>query len=211
VHDLAGQGAHTLLLSHVLTEMAGDQTDQLLALASQATAVLWVEPGTQEVSRVLSRLRERLRAEFGIVAPCPHQSTCPMLAAQNAAHWCHHFASPPPDVFTDGNWARFGTLTGIDLRSLPLSFLVLDKRPPREMPSGAARVIGRPRVYKAHGLVLGCTADGLVERRLSKRVLPEQFRQLKRAEMDSLQIWECTGQEITKIQPAAEEKAQSSR
>ena len=78
----------------------------------------------------------------------------------------------------DGNWARFGKLAGVDLRSLPLSFLVLDKRPPTH--SGMVRVIGRPRVYKAYALLLGCDASGVREYRCNKRDEPEEFRRLKK-------------------------------
>jgi hypothetical protein len=189
----------TLLLSHVLTELTSEQTEQVITLARLATAVLWVEPGTHEASRLLSRLREQLRAEFNLVAPCPHQSSCPMLAPENAVHWCHHFAPTPPEVFTDGNWARFAALAGVDLRSLPLSFLVLDKRPVPTLPAHAVRVIGHPRVYKAHALLLGCSSDGLRERRLSKRILADEFRRLKKSDVDPLQLWECGEGEITRI------------
>ncbi len=58
----------------------------------------------------------------------------------------------------DGNWARFAKIAGVDLRSLPLSYLVLDKRSVTE--TAEVRVIGRPRVYKAHALLLGCDATG---------------------------------------------------
>ena len=78
----------------------------------------------------------------------------------------------------DGNWARFAKIAGVDLRSLPLSFLVLDKRPRTE--SGDVRVIGRPRVYKAHALLLGCDASGVREYRQTKREQPEEFRRLKK-------------------------------
>ena len=104
-----------------------------------------------------------------------------MLTPENARHWCHHFAPTPPDVFTDGNWARFAKLSGVDLRSLPLSFVVLDKRP-QQSPPGAVRVIGRPRVYKAHALVLGCDSSGIREYRVTKREQPEAFRRLKKGE-----------------------------
>ena len=119
-----------------------------------------------------------------------------MVHDHQAAHWCHHFATPPPEVFTDGNWARFGAFAGIDLRSLPLSFLVLDRRPMTPQPPPATRVIGRPRVYKGYALLLGCCAEGLCERRLTKRRMPDKFRELKKERSPSLQIWECAGAEI---------------
>lgn len=186
-----------LLLSHVLTELNDEQITALTEFAASAACVLWVEPGTHECSRRLIAVRERLRGAFHVVAPCTHQAACGMLADGNAAHWCHHFAAPPPAVFTDPDWGRFAHETGIDLRSLPVSFLVLDRRPVPVLPAGTARVIGRARVYKAHALVLGCEADGVRDVRLSKRALPEAFRQVKKDAFDPLQIWRTEDDEVT--------------
>ncbi len=172
----------TLLISHILTELSDEQLVKLLALAALATSVIWVEPGTYEVSRRLIAARERLRGAFQVVSPCTHQAACGMLTLENERHWCHHFAPLPPEVFTDGNWARFAKLAGVDLRSLPVSFLVLDKRPLPSQPD-AVRVIGRPRVYKAHALVLGCEESGINEHRYTKRNQPEEFRRLKKGDV----------------------------
>ena len=172
----------TLLLSHVLTELSADQVDELCVLAAHATAVIWVEPGTHETSRRLIAVRERLRGIFQIVSPCTHQTACGMLTPENDRHWCHHFAPSPPEVFRDGNWARFAKLAGVDLRTLPLSFVVLDKR--RQEPRvNTVRVIGRPRVYKAHALLLGCDSAGVREHRVTKREQPDAFRRLKKGEV----------------------------
>ena len=172
----------TLLLSHVLTELSADQIDELIPLAAHATTVIWVEPGTHETSRRLIAVRERLRGIFQIVSPCTHQAACGMLTPENERHWCHHFAPSPPGVFMDGNWARFAKLAGVDLRTLPLSFLVLDKRP-QESGANVMRVIGRPRVYKAHALLLGCDSRGVREYQVTKRLEPEAFRRLKKGEI----------------------------
>jgi len=170
--------AEVILLSHVLTELSPAVLEELLLLARQAMAVIWVEPGTFAVSRQLIALRERLRGAFQLVAPCPHQAACGMLAAGKERHWCHFFAPSPPEVFTNGDWARFGKLAGIDLRSLPVSYLVLDQRPVAVTES--VRALGRARVYKAHALVLECTAAGVRERRVTKRESPALFRQLRK-------------------------------
>jgi hypothetical protein len=191
----------TLLLSHVLTELNPAQLEQLLALAGRATAILWVEPGTHGASRAIIAVRERLRSQFNVVAPCTHQAACGMLASENSRHWCHHFAPPPAWIFTDGEWMRFANLAGIDLRSLPLSFLALDRRAPVPLPSGAVRLIGRPRVHKGHAQVFACDASGVCDRRLTKRTLPDAFSRLKKGNIDPLQIWVREGNEIVAAQP----------
>jgi SAM-dependent methyltransferase len=192
----------TLLLSHVLTELDPAQLAALVELVRGAQTVLWVEPGTREVSRKLIEVREQLRSRFEVVAPCPHQGACGMLATRNAPHWCHQFAAPPAEVFTDARWARFAQLTGVDLRSLPLTFLVLDRRRTPDSGRGLARIIGRPRVYKAHALVFGCDQTGVQDRQLNKRDLPEPFRQLRKGRLDSLQVWECLEDQIVRMRSA---------
>ncbi len=178
----------TLLLSHVLNELDAPQLDSLLTLVAGAACVLWIEPGTHATSRALGAARERLREYFAVIAPCPHQGPCGLLLPGQERHWCHHFAEPAPGVFTDGNWARFATLLGIDLRSLPLSYLVLDRRPGAvpPLPSGAARVIGQPRTYKAYARVFACDARGVSDRELGKRAFPELFRRIRKGTSSTL-------------------------
>jgi len=193
--------AQILLLSHVLTELPPAQIEALTDFAASFTSVIWVEPGTFDASSSLIAVRERLRGKFNLVAPCTHQAKCGMLDAGNEDHWCHHFASPPPEVFTDGNWAKFGEIAGVDLRSLPLSFIVLDKRPVPALPEGATRIIGYPRLYKPYALLLGCDESGVAEKRLTKRMHPEGWRLLKRGDADPLQVWSCEGDEILQARP----------
>jgi len=193
--------ADLLLVSHVLTELSSQQEQQLVALARAATAVIWVEPGTFDSSRRLIALREQLRDTHRLVAPCTHPQACGMLTETNARHWCHFFAPSPPEIFRDSHWARFAKLAGIDLRSLPVSYLVLDRRPQPELPAGAVRVIGPARLRKGYALVTGCDAAGVRECRLTKRVLPEQFAQFRKGQAGTLQIWQRDGDEIVGSQP----------
>jgi ribosomal protein RSM22 (predicted rRNA methylase) len=185
----------------VLTELQPAQIEALESLAAQVTSVIWVEPGTYEASLTLIAVRERLRGRMNVVAPCLHAGRCGILAPENERHWCHHFASPPPGVFTDGDWARFAQFIGVDLRDLPVSFLVLDRRPAPLVPPGAVRVIGHARVYKPHALLLGCDASGVTEKRLTKRRHPRAWRDWKNDEGDPLQAWRCEEDEIVEAAP----------
>jgi len=190
-----------LLISHVLTELTPEQTQALADQAGRAACVLWVEPGTYAASLTLIAVRERLRGQFNVVSPCTHQERCGILAPANERHWCHHFAKPPSGVFTDGNWARFAAAMGIDLRALPLSFLVLDQRSGPQPPPGAGRVIGHPRMYKGHALLLGCDASGVSERKLTQRRLPAEFRAWRKGTADVLCEWQCVGDELVASKP----------
>jgi hypothetical protein len=189
-----------LVISHVLNELPASELLALRGLASRAEAILWVEPGTQEVSRALIEIREQLRDRFRVVAPCTHQDACGLLAPENARHWCHHFATPPVGIFADANWVKFGQRAGIDLRSLPYSFLALDRRQ-RTAPAPAApvfsRVIGEPRHYKGFAKVLSCEAGGrVVERMLQKRDAPELFKQLRRPAAAMVYRWTIADERI---------------
>ncbi len=170
-----------LVFSHVLTELPAAERTALLEIAGRADAVLWVEPGTTDASRALIDIRERLRGRFRVVAPCTHQNACGLLAPDNARHWCHHFAAPPPEIFVDSDWARFGRRAGIDLRSLPYSFLALARadRAPAAEAAGLDRVIGEPRFQKGVARLLSCSAAGVRELTVQKRDAPALIRELK--------------------------------
>jgi SAM-dependent methyltransferase len=196
-----------LVISHVLTELSPAGIEELLQLAGQATAVLWVEPGTYEASRQLISIRERLRGEFQLVAPCPHQGRCGVLAPGCESHWCHQFAPPPEFVFTDAFWTNFARTMEIDLRSLPLSYLVLDRRPVTPLPANAARILGRPEVFKPHVELLGCLRDGLIAGTVSRREDADGYRRLKKGKCPSLQVWERTGNQLHSWRPWSDEPA----
>jgi hypothetical protein len=134
-------------------------------------------------------VRERLRAIFDPIAPCVRATTCGLLAPGHEPHWCHQFASPPPGVFADPFWGRFARLLGIDLRSVPLSYLVLDRRPPAALPVGTVRLLGRPRLTKADLRVFACDARGVKEHTLTRREYPAAWREARKGRTSSLQCW----------------------
>ena len=178
-------GFVTLALSHVLNELDGAGRERLGALLGQAGAVLWVEPGTYADSRALIAFREEWLRDFVVVAPCTHAAGCGMLHAHNAPHWCHHFAAPPPGLLSDGNWVRFGQRAGIDLRSIPYSFLVLERRGLRAPVPGPvtddwSHVIGSPRLYKGYAKILNCSREDVAEVTVWQRDNPELIRACKK-------------------------------
>lgn len=173
-----------LVVSHVLNELDEAGGRALRRVLDQAGAVLWVEPGTHADSRALIAVRESLREQFQCIAPCPHQAACGLLSPDNTRHWCHHFADPPGSLMADADWVRFAQRAGIDLRRLPYSFLVLERKGLREPVPGWTggdwtRVLGEPRIYKGFARILGCTADGVAEVELQKRDAPEVYKAMK--------------------------------
>jgi hypothetical protein len=188
-----------LVLSHVLNELHAVARAELAGLLARARAVLWVEPGTHEVSRALVGWREQWLAGQGrVVAPCTHQAACGLLAAGNERHWCHSFASPPAEIFSDSNWVKFGQRAGIDLRSLPYSFLALDRLTPSPAAhTGDSRILGDPRVYKGYAKIFNCYAAGVEELTLQQRVDKVLFKSLKRARDPLLYRWSREAGQIT--------------
>ena len=169
-----------LVISHVVNELDEIARAELTELAARASAILWVEPGTHEVSRALGAWREKLRPRFQIIGPCPHQATCGVLTAGNERHWCHFFAPPPTGVYADSDWVRFGQRAGIDLRALPYSFLALDGRPSTlDTTPGRSRIIREPQLFKGYAKIFNCDASGAAELTLQKRDAPGLLKRFK--------------------------------
>lgn len=198
-----------LVVSHVVNELTDIARAELSALCDRAQAILWVEPGTHEISRALGGWRERLRDRFQVVAPCPHPAACGVLAAGNERHWCHFFAPPPVGIYADSGWVRFGQRAGIDLRALPYSFLALDRtragaverRP--SVATGAALIIGEARHYKGYAKIFNCDAGGVAELMLQKRDAPELFKALKDGAGPALRRWTHENGRITGIESSS--------
>ena len=189
-----------LVLSHVLNELDEAARAELRALAARAETILWVEPGTHEVSRALGAWRNQLAAAMHVVAPCTHRAACDVLAAGNERHWCHFFAAPPAGIHADSGWVKFGQRAGIDLRSLPYSFLALDRRESPQ-PAGFARIIGEPRHYKGYAKIFSCAADGVADLTLQKRDAPEVFKALKHAGGPLIYRWQRKGDRVSEVEP----------
>jgi SAM-dependent methyltransferase len=171
-----GQSPDVLLVSHVLGELDAAGHAALRALLATSRTVLLVEPGRPAEARALAALRDELLPSFHVVAPCPHTQRCPTLASER--DWCHFFAAPPPEVFTDGAWVRAARDLGIDLRALPYSFVALSRTPVAAGPDH--RLLGRAEVGKHDARVLACTAHGLEQKTVSKREHAALWRRLRK-------------------------------
>jgi ribosomal protein RSM22 (predicted rRNA methylase) len=204
--DVPKASADTLLLvSHVINELPEAELERLLELARAAGEVIWVEAGTHVDSRRLIDVRERLRDTYTPIAPCTHTERCGMLTAENAPHWCHHFARPPSSIFQDARWAEFAREIGIDLRSVPYSFLVLARE--GVLAPGYSRIIGEPREAKGYAKVLSCQAEGVAEFTLQKRDVPEVFKAIRKGSLQPVYRWTLAEGKITSAQPLASGEA----
>ncbi len=70
-------------------ELHAASTVELVERWSRAAPLLVLEPALRTTTRALMALRDDLlaRGAARVVAPCPHQGPCPMLA--KPADWCH--------------------------------------------------------------------------------------------------------------------------
>jgi hypothetical protein len=191
-----GEPIGLLVVSHVLNELLPSGLDAIRGLVARSSAVIWTEPGTHESGRALSSLRDEFLGGFNVIAPCTHANACPILAPGNERHWCHHFAVPPPAIFADPNWVKFGQRAGVDLRSLAYSFFALARDwAPDE--SGVSRIIGRPEHFKPYVRLLNCDASGLAELTAMRRGNPDLCKELERTRGPLVYRWTRDGNTIT--------------
>lgn len=186
-----------LLLSHVLGELSEQEATELASKAATVDEIIWVEPGSRDISRKLSELRTIfLQAGHQLIAPCTHALSCPMLQSKNERHWCHFFAHPPTEIFQSAFWRKVSHQVGIDLRSLPYSYLVFSRHHSPQWPSDTERLIGHPRSYKGYGKLFCCGATGLHERTLQKRDNPELFKKLIKHQEEGVFHWKLNSSDF---------------
>jgi len=160
---LAGARRFSLVVaSYALTELADRQVvDSALSLwASCAGVLVIVEPGrTRDYERLMA-IREAVIAAGGrVVAPCPHDSACPLPEGD----WCH-FSVRLPRTRAHMQ-AKGGTLGYEDEK---FSYLVM-ARPSIGGGPAIARVIRPPVVRKFEVELSVCGRDGLAAAVAPKR------------------------------------------
>ncbi len=86
--------ADLVTLSYVLGELPSRiRPDAVRWLAGKATAVALIEPGTPAgYERIRAARAELISLGLQVVAPCPHDETCPIAVGSD---WCHFSARLP--------------------------------------------------------------------------------------------------------------------
>ncbi len=196
LHFKGGDSIQVVILSHIVNELSVDKFQSLLHFLEKAEVVLWVEPGAPAESKKLVEARERLRGQFNVVAPCTHSSSCGLTTPANEKNWCHNFVSSPSYVHQDAGWREFSERMGVDLRRMPYSFLVLDKRLQPKRPE-LSRLLGIPRVYKGYMKLLSCQEElGVEDLVFESRRNKELFKELKKSHTAQLFQWELKNHKI---------------
>lgn len=168
-----------LLTSHLLNELPDAHLEDRFSVIADWEHLIWVESGTKVTGRKLSEFRDAIRATHNLLAPCPHQEPCSALA-HSERDWCHFFAEPDPTMFTDGDVVKLARELGVDLRSLPYSFVCASRSiEPAARP--ASRMLGRPDLRPKFAKAWACDEAGLVQREFRKSSEPELYRAMKKS------------------------------
>lgn len=183
---LPKEKSQVLLLSHVLNEVDEKTLNSIKQLILKSDFTLWVEAGTYEISRKLIQVREELRPTLSILAPCPHQESCPILLDKNVKHWCHNFAEAPAEVFHSRFWTEFSKTFKIDLRSLPTSFLILSRNQ-FTLAKEENRILGRNKRLKSHVELVTCTSSKQIEEvSISRRENVSAYKEYSESEFHKI-------------------------
>lgn len=163
--------ADLVTLAYVLDELAPDVGLALVEKLWAATAgmLVVVEPGTPAGWRRLMAVRARLIAGGAhLVAPCPHEKPCPLVAPD----WCHFSRR-----VARSRLHRLTKQADVPWEDEKYLFLAAARQP-----GGAieARVLAPPRSGGGKvGLKL-CRCDGALEERLVTKREGERFKQARR-------------------------------
>jgi ribosomal protein RSM22 (predicted rRNA methylase) len=171
-HDL-------LVISYALGELSEDEAAALVSRALACAKVLAVvEPGTPRGCGVVHVARAAMLATGAhIVAPCPHEGTCPMLARKD--DWCH-FAQRLERTSLHRN-LKSGELGYEDEK---FSYMVAAKQ---EVARAQARIIRHPLIGKGHIKLDLCTPAGITSETVT-RSDKEKFKKARRAKWG--EAWE---------------------
>ncbi|MCR6484433.1 small ribosomal subunit Rsm22 family protein [Amycolatopsis sp. OK19-0408] len=144
--------ADLVTLSYVLGELPeAGRPDVVRWLAAKAGTVALIEPGTPAgFERIRAARAELVELGLHVVAPCPHDGACPIVAG---ADWCHFAARLPRSGLH--RRLKAGTLGFEDEK---FAYVVASRQAP-ERPD--ARIIRHPKKHKGWVALDLCTTDGL--------------------------------------------------
>jgi ribosomal protein RSM22 (predicted rRNA methylase) len=161
------EAADIVIASYLVGEM--DDAERA-ALAEQMWAktrdtLLIVEPGTPAgYARIIALRAQLIALGARVVAPCPHDGECPLVAPD----WCHFTQRLPRS-------RAHKTLKGAELpfEDEKFAYVALTRVPVARHP---ARVLAQPQVTKVEVTAKLCTSDGLAIARVPRRAKADYAR-----------------------------------
>jgi ribosomal protein RSM22 (predicted rRNA methylase) len=163
--------ADLVIASYVINELADTAREKLVAAMWSKTndTLLIVEPGTPAgYARILDARTQLIRAGAHVIAPCPHDETCPLVKPD----WCHF----------SQRLQRSRVHKQLKSAELPYEdekfiYLAVSRAPVAQRPS---RVLAQPMTTKIAITAKLCTASGVIAAVAPKRdkALYSKFRKL---------------------------------
>lgn len=160
-------------LAYVLDELSPEQRDKLVDRLWSLTsgALVIVEPGTTAGWRRILDARARLIAAGAhILAPCPHQSACPIVEPD----WCHFAAR-----VARSRVHRLAKKADVPWEDEKYIYLAASRTPAAPAP---ARVLSPPESATGRVRLKLCRPDGAAESRLVTRREGDAFKQARRVD-----------------------------
>lgn len=167
------RGAYDLAVcGFMLGELEPAQHDQVVSgMADAATVVAVIEPGTPAgYRRILTARTALVGTGRKVLAPCPHEASCPLEPTQD---WCHFAVRLTRSV-------RHRQIKGAELgyEDEKYAYVVASTEPPVDRSS---RILRHPQIRTGHVRMTLCTTDpGIEESTVSKRQ-GESYRAARRA------------------------------
>ncbi|KIZ46878.1 MULTISPECIES: small ribosomal subunit Rsm22 family protein [Rhodopseudomonas] len=168
----AAEPADLVIASYVINELSETGREKFAELAWRKTVdtLLIVEPGTPAGhARVLALRRQLIAQGARVIAPCPHDDACPLVAPD----WCHFTQRLP----------RSRVHQQLKAAELPyedekFSYVALTRAP---LPQRPARVLAQPELTKIAVTAKLCTERGVVRAVAPRRDKARyaQFRKLR--------------------------------
>jgi ribosomal protein RSM22 (predicted rRNA methylase) len=181
--------AGLVTISYVLGELTAADGSALVAEAARAAdgALIIVEPGTPDgYARVIAAREQLIAAGYQILAPCPHDSACPVQTADKASgeapgkasgkapDWCHFAARVNRSSLH--RQVKGGSLPYEDEK---FSYVAAARFP---VGPAAGRVVRHPQLRKGQVLLDLCVADDGLRRSIVTKRAGDLYRAARDAD-----------------------------
>jgi ribosomal protein RSM22 (predicted rRNA methylase) len=161
--------ADLVTVSYVLGELTPVERTALVdAVSIAGRVVVLVEPGTPAgYERILAARTRLIEAGRTIVAPCPHQRTCPIPSGRD---WCHFGIR-----VNRSSLHRRIKDAELSYEDEKFSYLVAVRQESAQLTSGG-RVLRRPTQRKGLVQLRLCTPAGLIDDRIVSKSMGADYR-----------------------------------
>lgn len=174
---IEGATYHLVTAAYVFNELAPETRPRVLERLWRATTQIFVivEPGTPAGwQRVIDARSQLIEAGGHVVAPCPHDHTCPLQLPD----WCH-FAQR----VARSRVHRLTKGATVPWEDEKFSYVAVSRKP---LVRAAQRVIARPRKAGGHVTLKLCNPDGTASTQVISRRDGELFKHARRCDWGSL-------------------------